>query len=56
MLTLTPARFMGKSDDLERNRTQKVARNFLDRSPYRLFHKYHVDVLKCLADNVFSLQ
>jgi hypothetical protein len=28
----------------------------LDRSPYRLFHKYHVDVLKCLADNVFSLQ
>jgi ribosome modulation factor len=38
--------FMGKTDDLCPNKTLKIARNFLEKTPYRLYHKYHVEVQK----------
>jgi hypothetical protein len=38
--------FMGKSDDLCPNRTQKVTRALLDKTPYRVYHKFTVEWLK----------
>ena len=38
--------FMGKTDELLPNRTQKIARTFMQKTPYRLYHKYMVELLK----------
>ena len=38
--------FTGKTDDLVPNRTQKVTRNCLDKTPYKLYNKYTVEISK----------
>ena len=38
--------FMGKTEDLCPNRTQRIVRNFMDRTPYRTYKKYHVEMVK----------
>ena len=38
--------FMGKVDGLVPNKTHKIVRNDMERTPYRTFYKWQADILK----------
>jgi hypothetical protein len=46
--------FMGKSDELLPNRTLKTPKTILEKTPYRVYHKYVVDLLKSPSSNILS--